>query len=58
MPWLEGLFAEQLGLLVGFVLAASFAALLRQRLVLSGSLLALTLIKPQMMALVAAYLLL
>jgi hypothetical protein len=54
---LEGLFAEQLGLLVGFVLAASFAALVRQRLVLSGSLLALTLIKPQMMALVAAYLL-
>jgi hypothetical protein len=53
---LEGLFAEQLGLLVGFVFAASFAALARQRLVLSGSLLALTLIKPQMMALVAAYL--
>lgn len=55
---LEGLFAEQLGLLVGFLLAASFAALVRQRLILSGSLLALTSIKPQMVALVAAYLLL
>lgn len=54
---LEGLFAEQMGLLVGFLLAASLAALVRQRLILSGSLLALTLIKPQMMALIAAYLL-
>jgi hypothetical protein len=53
---LEGLFAEQLGLLVGFLLAASFAALVRQRLILSGSLLALTLIKPQMTALVTVYL--
>jgi hypothetical protein len=55
---LEGLFAEQMGLLVGFLLAASLAALVGQRLFLSGSLLALTLIKPQMMLLVAAYLLL
>jgi glycosyl transferase family 87 len=55
---LEGLFAEQLGLLVGFLLAASFAALVRQRLIFSGSLLALTLIKPQMTALVTVYLLL
>jgi len=55
---LEGLFAEQMGLLVGFLLAASLAALIRRRLFLSGSLLALTLIKPQMVLLVAAYLLL
>jgi hypothetical protein len=55
---LEGLFAEQLGLLVGFLLAASLAALVDGRLSLSGSLLALTLIKPQMTALVVAYLLL
>jgi hypothetical protein len=54
---LEGLFAEQMGLLVGFLLAASLAALVGQRLLLSGSLLALTLIKPQMMLLVAVYLL-
>lgn len=55
---LEGLFAEQMGLLVGFLLAASLAALVRRRLFLSGSLFALTLIKPQMILLVAAYLLL
>jgi hypothetical protein len=55
---LEGLFAEQIGLLVGFFLAASLAALVDGRLSLSGSLLALTLIKPQMTALVVAYLLL
>jgi Glycosyltransferase family 87 len=55
---LEGLFAEQVGLLVGFLLAASLAALVDEKLFLSGSLLALTLIKPQMAALVAAYLLL
>jgi hypothetical protein len=55
---LEGLFAEQVGLLVGFLLAASFAALVDGRLFFSGSLLALTLIKPQMTALIAPYLLL
>jgi hypothetical protein len=55
---LEGLFAEQMGLLVGFLLAASMAALVKGRLFLSGSLLALTLIKPQMTILVAVYLLL
>jgi hypothetical protein len=53
---LEGIFAEQIGLLVGFLLAASLAALVRQRFFLSGSLLALTLIKPQMMLLVTVYL--
>jgi Glycosyltransferase family 87 len=57
-PALEGLFAEQLGLIVGFLLAASIAAFVAKRSVLSGSLLALTLIKPQMMVLVAAFLLL
>src|SRR5271168_147013 len=55
---LEGLFAEQMGLLVGFLLAASLRMFVREKLFLSGSLLALTLIKPQMMALVAVYLLL
>ncbi|HZW96872.1 MAG TPA: glycosyltransferase family 87 protein [Candidatus Eremiobacteraceae bacterium] len=54
---LEGLFSAQPGLLAGFFLAASVATLVSGRLFLSGSLLALTLIKPQMMALVAAYLL-
>jgi hypothetical protein len=57
-PVLEGLYAEQMGLLVGFLLAASLAALIAQKCFLSGSLLALTLLKPQMMALVAVYLLL
>jgi hypothetical protein len=55
---LEGLFAEQIGLLVGFLLAASLAALVRQRLLLAGGLLALTLIKPQVIVIVTAYLLL
>ena len=55
---LEGLFAEQVGLLVGFLLAASLAALVNGRLLFSGSLLALTLIKPQMTVLIVAYLLL
>jgi hypothetical protein len=54
---LEGLFAVQPGLLVGFLLAASFAALVRGRLFFAGSLFAFTLIKPQMSAVVAAYLL-
>jgi Glycosyltransferase family 87 len=55
---LEGLFAEQMGLLVGFFLAASLAAVIRERFFFSGSLLALTLIKPQIMLLITAYLLL
>ncbi|MGB7601825.1 MAG: glycosyltransferase family 87 protein [Candidatus Sulfotelmatobacter sp.] len=55
---LEGLFAGQMGLLVGFLLAASLAALVRQKLFFSGSLLALALIKPQVMLLIGAYLLL
>ncbi|MGA7590917.1 MAG: glycosyltransferase family 87 protein [Candidatus Sulfotelmatobacter sp.] len=54
---LEGLFAEQMGLLVGFLLAASLAALVRERLFLSGALLSFALIKPQMVLLVGVYLL-
>ncbi len=54
---LEGLFAEQMGLLVGFLLAASLAALVRHRLFLSSVLLSFALIKPQMVLLVAVYLL-
>ena len=55
---LEGLFAEQMGLLVGFLLAATLAALVKQRLLLAGGLLAMTLIKPQVIVIVTAYLLL
>jgi hypothetical protein len=55
---LEGLFAGQPGLIVGFLLAASFAALIRNRLFLAGTLLSFTFIKPQMSAIVAVYLLL
>lgn len=55
---LEGLFAEQLGLLVGFFLAASIAAVVAQRLFLAGGLLALALVKPQMVLFIAVYLLL
>jgi hypothetical protein len=56
-PVLEGLYAGQLGLLVGFLLAASMLALRRGRFLLSGILMALTTIKPQMAALVILYLL-
>jgi len=48
---LEGLFADQPGLIVGFLLACAALALRRDHLFLSGILLALTLIKPQMTAL-------
>jgi hypothetical protein len=54
---LEGLYADQLGLLVGFLLAASLLALQRGRLLLAGILLALTTIKPQMTALAIFFLL-
>jgi hypothetical protein len=53
---LEGLFAGQLGLVVGFLLAAAFAALVRDRFFLAGTLLSFTFIKPQMSILVVAYL--
>jgi hypothetical protein len=56
-PVLEGLYAGQVGLLVGFLLAAAILALCRGRLLLSGILMALTTIKPQMSALVILYLL-
>jgi hypothetical protein len=57
-PSLEGLFADQPGLLVGFLLAACFAALARNRLILAGSLFAFTLIKPHVALIIGAYLLL
>jgi hypothetical protein len=57
-PVLEGLFADQPGLIVGFFLASSALALRQDRLLLAGTLLSLTLIKPQMTLLAAAYLLL
>jgi Glycosyltransferase family 87 len=53
---LEGLYAGQLGLLVGFLLAASVLALLRDRPLLAGTLLALAMIKPQMVLLAVSYL--
>jgi hypothetical protein len=56
-PVLEGLYAGQLGLLVGFLLAASILALQRGRLLLAGILMALTTIKPQMTVLAVFYLL-
>jgi Glycosyltransferase family 87 len=55
---LEALFAEQPGLIVGFLLASAALALRRNRLLLAGVLMALTLIKPQMTLLAIGYLLL
>ena len=57
-PGLEALFAEQAGLIVGFLLAAAIAALVGNRLGWAGFLLALATIKPQMCALLILYLLL
>jgi hypothetical protein len=56
-PILEGLFAEQLGLVVGFLLAASMAALGAKKYVLSGVLLAFSTMKPQMTVLLIIFLL-
>ncbi len=56
-PVLEGLYADQLGLLVGFLLAASLLALQRGWHLLAGILMSLTTIKPQMGILAMAYLL-
>lgn len=53
---LEGLYADQLGLLVGFLLSAAIFSLIRNRLLLAGILLALTTIKPQMTLLALFYL--
>ena len=57
-PVLEGLYAGQLGLLVGFLVAGSVLAMQRGRFLLAGILLALTTIKPQITALALLYLLL
>ncbi|MFZ0735324.1 MAG: glycosyltransferase family 87 protein [Candidatus Sulfotelmatobacter sp.] len=57
-PALEGLYAAQIGLLVSFLLAASVLALQGSRLLLSGTLLALTAMKPQVTILAILYLLL
>lgn len=57
-PVLEGLFAQQAGLLVGAALAMSVALLARERLVLSGMLLAFASVKPQLLWLLALWLLL
>jgi hypothetical protein len=56
-PLLEGFFAEQPGLIVGFLLASSALAMRKDWLLLAGSLIALTLMKPQMTLLVIFYLL-
>ncbi len=55
-PELEGLYDGQLGILVGFLLAASLWALQRGRTLLAGLLMALTTIKPQMTLLAILYL--
>ena len=55
-PILEALFAEQPGLIVGFLLASSAANIRRGRLFFAGALLAVTLIKPQMTLLAVIYL--
>jgi hypothetical protein len=57
-PVLEALFAGQLGLLVGFLLAASVLALQKGRLQFAGFLMALSTIKPQVTALAVLYLIL
>jgi hypothetical protein len=56
-PALEGLYAEQLGLAVAFLLAGSIVAVRRGRMLLAGVLIALTMIKPQMTVLATAYVL-
>jgi len=56
-PVMEALFAEQPGLMVGFLLASAALSLRRNRLWLAGTLMGLTLIKPQMTLLAILYLL-
>lgn len=56
-PVLEGLYAGQIGLLVGFLLASSICVLRRGRFFLSGILLALTTMKPQVTLFAILYLL-
>lgn len=55
-PALEALYAGQVGIFVGFVLAASIVALQRGRLLLAGTLMALGTIKPHVMLLPILYL--
>ena len=55
-PVLEALYSGQVGLFVGFVLAASMVALQRGRLLLAGTLTALGTIKPHVMLLPILYL--
>jgi glycosyl transferase family 87 len=57
-PWIEGLKLQQLSLLVGPLLAASLAALASGYLALSGILLAIATIKPQLTLPLAAWLVL
>lgn len=56
-PGLEGLFAQQFGLIVGFFLAAAILALTKSRLAWAGCLLAFASVKPQTTLLVTFYLL-
>jgi glycosyl transferase family 87 len=56
-PVLEGLFAQQAGLLVGAALATSLALLARERLIVAGILLAFASVKPQLIWLLALWLL-
>ena len=55
-PIVQGIYLQQLGLLVAFLVVGSVAALVRGRLVLAGSLLAMATIKPQMVALTVIWL--
>jgi len=57
-PALEGLYAAQIGLLVAFLFASSILALRRDKLLLSGVLMAFTTLKPQTMLLAIVYILL
>jgi hypothetical protein len=56
-PVLEGLFAQQAGLLVGAALATSLALLVRERRIAAGMLLAFASVKPQLVWLLALWLL-
>jgi hypothetical protein len=55
-PILEALFAEQLGLVVGFLLAAAMAALAAEKYIAAGTLLAISMVKPQMVVLLVLFL--
>jgi Glycosyltransferase family 87 len=57
-PVLEGLYAQQAGLLVGAALAMSVASVARGRLALGGMLVAFASVKPQLVWLLAIWLLL